>query len=284
MNHRFNRNSNITMFYVLGRAKSDTDGTGTFPANSYDLSGEYGPSGQDVRHRFVAMGSFRMPWGVSMNPFVVVTSGRPFNITLGRTDLNGDTLFTERPAFATDLTRPSVIVTPWGAFDRSPIAVQQIIPRNFGRGPGSLVTNVRFSKTFGFGKEKSTASNRQNRGGADGGGDKRGGGLGMGGMGGGMGGPGGGRGGGGGGGGRGEGGGFGGGGGDSSRRYNLTVGINFQNVLNHANLSNPVGNLSSPLFGISNSSAGNFGGFGGGRGGSSGAYNRLVEASVRFSF
>jgi len=42
--------------------------------------------------------------------------------------------------------------------------------------------------------------------------------------------------------------------------------------------------LSSPLFGIPNSSFGNFGGFGGGRGGASGAYNRLIEASVRFSF
>ena len=285
MSHRFNRTSNINAFYVLGRARSDTDGSGTFPANSYDLSGEYGPSSQDIRHRFVLTGSFRMPWGVTMNPFVIVTSGRPFNITLGRTDLNGDTLFTERPRFATDLTKPSVIVTPWGAFDRDPNGTGQIIPRNFGRGTGSLTTNLRLSKTFGFGKETSNASAR-GRGQGQGGGDGRrgaGGGPGMSPMGGigGMGGP---RGGGGGGGERGGGGGFFGGGGDSSRRYNLTVSLNFQNILNHANLGNPTGNLSSPLFGIPNSSFGNFGGFGGGRGGASGAYNRLIEASVRFSF
>ena len=280
MAHRFNRTSNINAFYVLGRARSDTDGTGTFPANSYDLTGEYGSSSQDVRHRFVVTGSFRMPWGVSLNPFVIVTSGRPFNITLGRTDLNGDTLYTERPRFATDLTKPSVIVTPWGAFDRDPLATGLIIPRNLGRGPGSLTTNLRLSKTFGFGKETSSASARgQGQGGGDG---KRGGPSGpgmvpMGGMGGmGGGGP------------RGGGGGDrgfgGGGGGDASRRYNLTVSLNFQNILNHANLGNPIGNLSSPLFGISNSSFGNFGGFGGGRGGASGAYNRLIETSVRFSF
>ena len=38
----------------------------------------------------------------------MATSGRPFNITVGR-DLNGDTLFTDRPAFASDLSRGSVV-------------------------------------------------------------------------------------------------------------------------------------------------------------------------------
>jgi hypothetical protein len=101
-------------------------------------------------------------------------------------------------------------------------------------------------------------------------------------MGGGPGSGGGARGGGGGGGARGGGGG---GGGDAAKRYNLTFSVNFQNILNHANLSPPVGNLSSLLFGISNSSAGGFGGFGGGRGGGgSTPYNRLIEAQIRFSF
>jgi len=55
-------------------------------------------------------------------------------------------------------------------------------------------------------------------------------------------------------------------------------------VLNHVNFSRPVGNLSSSNFGISNSSAGNFGGFGGRGGGGSAPFNRMIEASVRFSF
>jgi hypothetical protein len=59
--------------------------------------------------------------------------------------------------------------------------------------------------------------------------------------------------------------------------------VNFQNILNHANLGPPVGNLSSSIFGQSNSTAGNFGGFGG-RGGASTPYNRLIEAQVRFTF
>jgi len=56
--------------------------------------------------------------------------------------------------------------------------------------------------------------------------------------------------------------------------------MNFQNLLNHANLGNPVGNLSSGLFGQSTSTTGGFGGFGGG----STAYNRRIDASLRFSF
>jgi len=59
--------------------------------------------------------------------------------------------------------------------------------------------------------------------------------------------------------------------------------INFQNIFNKVNLSNPVGNLSSPSFGESLSLGGGFGGFGGG-GGGSGSGNRRVSAQVRFNF
>jgi hypothetical protein len=50
------------------------------------------------------------------------------------------------------------------------------------------------------------------------------------------------------------------------------------------NLSRPIGNLSSSLFGMSNASAGGFGGFGGRGGGGSAPYNRLIEMNIRFSF
>jgi hypothetical protein len=75
-----------------------------------------------------------------------------------------------------------------------------------------------------------------------------------------------------------------GGNGDAAKRYNLTLSVNFQNILNHTNLSRPVGNLTSSFFGISNASAGGFGGFGGRGGGGSAPFNRLIEAQVRFSF
>jgi hypothetical protein len=78
----------------------------------------------------------------------------------------------------------------------------------------------------------------------------------------------------------GGGGGFGGPGGGGNGRYNLTFSLNFNNILNHTNLGNPVGNLGSLLFGQSISTTGGFGGFGGGNL----AYNRRIDAQLRFSF
>lgn len=277
---RLNRNITLNANYTYSRTNSDSDGAGTFSANPYDFSAEYGRASNDVRHRFSLFGNIRTRWGISLNPFLIVASGSPFNITIGR-DLNGDTLFTERPSLATDLTKPGVVVTRFGAFDTNPAIGSVIIPRNYGQAPGSLIANLRVSKSFGFGGERRAAGGQTpgqgNRGGAEraaGGGAPRGGfGGGQRGGGGGAGGGGGPRG----------GGGF--GAGESAKRYNLTLSVNFQNILNHTNLGRPVGNLSSSLFGISTSSGGGFGGFGGGRGGGgSTPYNRLIEAAVRFSF
>ena len=42
-----------------------------------------------MRHQFVVGGTYSGPYGLQLNPFVVVRSSRPYNITLGR-DVNGD--------------------------------------------------------------------------------------------------------------------------------------------------------------------------------------------------
>ncbi|HJP93367.1 MAG TPA: carboxypeptidase regulatory-like domain-containing protein [Pyrinomonadaceae bacterium] len=286
-NSRFNRNITMNAYYVLAKANNDTDGAGSFPANPYDLSTEYGRASGDIRHRFVMTGNFRAPWGISLNPFVIVQSGRPFNITLGR-DLNGDTLNTERPALApagADCSDINIKCTPYGNFKLTFAPGDVMIPRNFAEGPSSTTVNLRVSKTWSFGSEgRGSNANQQNR--QDGqrneGGQRAimGGGM-AGGRGPGGGGPGGGGGGRGGFGGGGPGGGgFGGGGGGNSGRYNLTFSLNFNNLLNHTNLSNPVGNLGSLLFGQSTSTAGGFGGFGGGNA----AYNRRIDAQIRFTF
>jgi hypothetical protein len=214
-----------------------------------------------------------------LNPFVIVQSGRPFNITLGR-DINGDTLNTERPALApagADCSDINIRCTPFGNFKLTFTPGDVMIPRNFGQGPGSTTFNLRVSKTWSFGSEGgSSNANQQNRQDGQRNDGQR---AVMGGMGGGRGPGGGGPGGGGGGGGRGGfGGGFGGGGGNSGR-YNLTFSLNFQNILNHPNFNNPVGNLGSLLFGQSTSTTG-FGGFGGGNA----AFNRRIDAQIRFSF
>jgi hypothetical protein len=264
-NNRFSRKMSLFGNYVLNYANGDTDGVNTFPANQYDLSTEYGRSAIDVRHRFSLGGSINAPWKIRLSPFIIANSGRPFNITTGR-DTNGDTLFTERPAVAADLAKPGTVITRFGAFDPNPLPGQAIIPRNFGNGPGFFNVNLRVSRTFGFGPEIATTP----RGGAGSGGG-RGGGRGGGGRGGG------GRGGGG----RGGGGFSGGGDGEGANtRYSLVLSVNVQNLLNHTNLGNPIGNLSSPLFGQSNTTSG---GFGTG-GGNQSAGNRRMEFQARFTF
>jgi hypothetical protein len=121
--------------------------------------------------------------------------------------------------------------------------------------------NLRATKTFGFG-EATQAPESGAAGGRGGGGGRRGGG--------------------GGGGRRGGGGGRGGGGdeGAARHRYNLTFSASVQNLFNNTNEGVPVGNLSSPLFGQSISTAGGFGRGGGGQA----AGNRRVELQLRFTF
>lgn len=286
---RFNRNASLNAYYVLAKANSDADGTGTIPANPYDLSTEFGRSSTDIRHRFVIIGNFRAPWGVSLNPFVTVQSGRPFNITLGR-DLNGDTFNTERPSLAPAGVNCADVAnfkcTPYGNFKLTFAPGDVMIPRNYAEGPGSTSVNLRVSKTWGFGSEGGSSAqngqnNRRGESGQAGNDGQRNSTMMGGGMAGGRG-PGGGGGGGGPrGGGGGGGGGFG-GGGNAGSRYNLTFSANFNNLLNHVNLSNPTGNLGSLLFGRSTSTSGGFGGFGGG--GGNAAYNRRIDLQLRFSF
>jgi Carboxypeptidase regulatory-like domain len=263
LNNRFTRKFTFFANYTWNRARSDTDGVGNFPVNQYDLSNEYGRSLQDLRHRFFFGGSINaLPWGIRLSPMITANSGRPFNITTGR-DTNGDTLFTERPAFATDLTKPGVVQTRFGAFDPNPDPTQTIIPRNYGTGPSFFTVNLRMSKTFGFGEVREGAPAEAGRGGRGGGGGGGRGGRGGGGFGG------------------TEGGGTFGDATETPKRYSLTLSINIQNLLNHTNEGTPIGNLSSPLFGQSNATAGGFG-FGGG--GNQTAGNRRIEMLLRFSF
>lgn len=161
LDNRFNKKFFLHATYALSSARSNTEGVGSFPANTYDLSGETGRSSIDARHRLTVEGTVSAPWGLRLTPFFIVSTGRPFNITTGR-DTNGDTLFTERPAFATSLTtQANLLETPWGSFDLNPPAGAGLIPRNYGEGPSFAAMNLRVSKTFSlieignlFGKSK----------------------------------------------------------------------------------------------------------------------------------
>jgi hypothetical protein len=55
--------------------------------------GDYGPSGEDVRHRFVFAGIWHAPGGVDLSTLTQAESARPFTITTadgaGRISING---------------------------------------------------------------------------------------------------------------------------------------------------------------------------------------------------
>lgn len=287
-NTRLNPNISLNGSYVLSKTQNDTEGGPSFPANSYDLTGEYGRAGNDVRHRFNLSGSINVPWKITLNPFIVASSAQPFNIVTG-IDSNLDRQLTERPSFAPDSANcdsPNIRCTAFGKFNLTPLPGEEIIPRNFGVAHGFLSVNMRVSRSWGFGvinRGNNAAAGGNPRAGRGGGGPGAGGSrvpVPTGGAGGGGGGQ------------RGGGGGIPGlgpgglgGGGSAEKRYNLTLSINFQNLLNTVNLAPPTGNLSSSFFGQSLGLNPGFGGFGGGGGGGgAGAGNRRISAQVRFNF
>src|ERR1035438_4592103 len=63
VNAKLNAGFSLFGFYVLNHARSNTDGIGTFPANPYSFSGEYGPASTDVHHRFTIGGSLNLRGG-----------------------------------------------------------------------------------------------------------------------------------------------------------------------------------------------------------------------------
>ncbi|HEY9282032.1 MAG TPA: TonB-dependent receptor, partial [Pyrinomonadaceae bacterium] len=85
------------LHYRWQHQTSDTDGPFALPANSFDLSGERGPSLLDQRHHFSALFSRKVLKNLNLMTIVSAGSARPYNVTTGRDD-NGDTIFTDRPA------------------------------------------------------------------------------------------------------------------------------------------------------------------------------------------
>jgi len=246
-------------YYTLNYANSDTSGASSIPSNPFDLQQDYGRSSFDVRHRIFVGGSIGLPHDFRFSPFMIASSGSPFNITTGQ-DLYGDAVFNTRATVGNcSVGTTGVKQTPYGCFNLVTLPGVPVIPIDDATGPGRFTLNVRFSKTFGFGAKKEAAGGPGGPGGGTfgrgpGGGGPRGGGGGGGGdRGGGM---------------------F--GGAPSNYRYNLTFSVNARNIFNNVNVSNPVGNLSSPIFGESNGLAG--GPF------SSSTANRRIDLQVSFNF
>lgn len=258
VNSRFSKSISFFASYNWGKSDNNSDGQGgtLFPVNSYDLSGEYGRSTYDIRHRVSMFGTFNLPWWkISLNPFVNAGSGQPYNIITGQ-DTNGDNIFTERPSFApagVNCSSPpaNIVCTSIGNFNLRPAPGERLIPRNYGKGPGYFSVNLRVTRSWSFGEmpsastgNSSAPADKKNVPAAAGPNN----------------GP---------------------SGGSEAKRYTLQLSVNFLNILNNVNLGTPVGNLSSPFFGQS-LNVNQYGGFG--PSGSSGAGNRRVFAQLRLSF
>ena len=253
LNSRFSKKLSFSGSYVLNYARSNTDGLGTFPGKPYDFTGEYGPAATDVRHRFTFNGTINTKWNFRFSPCVVIQSGPPFDLTIGR-DIYGTTLFNARPGIAIDPTKPGLIQTSYGLLDPNPTAGQPLVTRNFGRGPGQLMINLRVQKTFEFGRGENSGGASTGQPGSG----SRGGTPGV----------------------------FTPAGGATSgaasspgHRYSLTISMSIRNIVNHTNPGPIIGNITSPLFGQANqpSDAGGFG-F------SESANNRRFELQTRLTF
>jgi hypothetical protein len=248
------RRLTLFSYYSLSFVNGNTSGASSFPSDPVlGIGADYGRTAYDVRNRVFFGGSIGLPRGFRLSPFIVAQSGAPFNITLGD-DLNGDSIFNDRPGFATS-TSTNIVTNSFGTFDLSPLPGQPRIPINFGTTPAQATVNFRLSKTFGIGPKAEAANSGNQQG-------ERGGPRGLGGE-------------------RGRGGPGRGGPGlgnleRTDQRYNLTLSLNVRNVLNTVNPGTPVGNLNSRLFGQSLSLAG--GPF------NTQSANRRLDMQVMFSF
>ena len=262
LNTRLNNLFSFRADYTLSFAKGTVDNFSgannssnsmNFPAYSYDLSGEYAPSSFVPRHNLTAGGTMSLPFGLRASPTVIFSSGRRFNIYTGQ-DTNRDSVFTERPTYTVLRDRCLALKLKNSFCETNGISnLNNVIPRNYGKGPGSFVVNLNLSRTFGIGKvpspvssttgqasiPRTTVSNNRN----------------------------------------------------SNQRgnwytrlstvegrslYNLTFGVNVRNLFNNVNLLPPQSNLNSPFFGQTISSGGFYGG--------SGSYNRTIDLTMRLSF
>lgn len=195
---------NFFAFYVAGIGHSDANGTSSFVSNSYDIRQDYGRDSSDTRQQIFAGGSLNLPYGIAMNPFVSARSGRPFDITTG-TDLNGDTIYNDRPAFATDLSRPSVVRTAYGNFDTDPLPSQTMIPYNYGHGPALAWVDLQISEGLHVGPRPAAKTAAQATGARAGAGPAR----------------------------------------RPERPWMLTFSVEAQNLFNHTNPGQPVGAISA---------------------------------------
>jgi hypothetical protein len=103
LNHSFSNRFDMTAHYTLANATTWGATVGelfdyvngvTSVTNPFG-PGDHGPSGEDVRHRFVLAGTVHLPWQFEVSTLSQFESARPYTLATG-TDINGDGSPTDR--------------------------------------------------------------------------------------------------------------------------------------------------------------------------------------------
>jgi hypothetical protein len=121
-----------------------------------DFKSERAPSLSDRRHRFVVSGTFNAPPALGrlrLSHILRITSGAPFNISLGGLDRNLDDVGNDRPDFYGDtrLLRwrapgDSKDPTLLSKFSAPIIGQSGNLPRNAGHGPGQFFLDLNIAR------------------------------------------------------------------------------------------------------------------------------------------
>ncbi len=147
---QFSKRINGFVAYSFNHVDEDVGGATTFPSNQYDLTQDYGRAAQPTQQTFADV-NMKFPLGFSGFLFANAAGGTPFNITTG-TDLNGDTIYNDRPAFATSPTANSILYrTPFGNFDANPQPGEKTIPINYGNSPNFFFLEAHLEREFKIG-------------------------------------------------------------------------------------------------------------------------------------
>ena len=162
LTHKVSGRVSLTLNYQMLKATDAIDNTPS-PSDPYNYHADYGRAGFERRHNVNLIGNITAPGKIQFSPLLVMGSGQPYDLTIG-SDLNGDTVANDRPAFATDLSRPSVVKTRFGNFDTNPMPGQTIVPRNYLTMTGMWNLNMRVGRTFQLGKLKPIANGAKSTG------------------------------------------------------------------------------------------------------------------------
>ena len=128
-----------------------------------DFFGERALSLLDRRHRIVFSGTFDTPpflGKLRFAPIMRITSGAPFNISIGGDDRNLDDVGNDRPIFTGDpkllqWRRPGEPIDPaiLSLFSLPAIGQSGNLPRNAGHGPGQFFLDLNVTREFRLGEK-----------------------------------------------------------------------------------------------------------------------------------